>query len=699
MGGFKFPASATKHFAVFLLGLLAASALHAKTVGEFETPVRLVENYERPKIADSAIDGRRVKSLMFVGDTLDLSNQTFMPSRDGQQRTADIVFLARRIKIGPNTSFLMGGVFSPGSSENTRAGDVYIAAETITVDGVRTDGGGLGAPFSIQRDGARINPTGTTLFDGRQGNVHVFTNRVEYAPAYLDGLLKDISGGATGNVPVPVPLLKAIARSFSAANPVHGIASAGVPVMWSELTGSYQAWLRAESVQALAARALRLDVSKFDTVNSFPELLNALPSREVENWFIKSLWIGSGVAKSQLLNREYGLAASTVDSLKSLVSSAPPAVVAKPEVKASVEDLLEIEKTLLNNYVIERLNIPRPGAPPLTATVVRDQASLRVQVLPNILTTQFIQTEGGVRIGFADREGTNVRLRFLARLQTDPSVLEFVKTKFPGAKEVRETSDDVLFDTPNLQLTGLISQSITPTGGGEFSFDLRMPETSFIATMAELTQTYGKNVSIGWRRGGSPQTALSANLSLFRGDLSLVGASGKIRNPFAHSLDIDYFVDGDSIRVLGSPVRITAGQEISLNCAAFCSVPGPGLRHVLTSGDPFKYLLPASGSAVQTFSIENQISDDPARGGAFHSVHLDLTFAPGQGSPVQTMKGVVLGRQGTSGGRRVVHFLGPPNGSMTINGRAYWGTGQSYRDLKSHTVEAGIVLIDSSWLP
>ncbi|MFT3758663.1 hypothetical protein [Thauera sp.] len=364
-----------------------------------------------------------------------------------------------------------------------------------------------------------------------------------------------------------------------------------------------------------------------------------------------------------------------------------------------MEALLEIEKALLNNYVIERLEIPRPGAPPLTATLVRDQASLRVQVLPNIFSTQFIQTDGGVRIGFADREGANVRLRFLVRLQTDLSVLEYVKKKFPVAREVTEISDDVQFDTPNLQLTGLISQSITPTGGGEFSIDLRIPESSLVATMAELTQTYGKNVSIGWRHGGVPQSPLITNLSLFRGDLSLVGAVGKLRNPFVHPVDIDYFIDGDSIRVLGSPVRVNAGQEISLNCASVCSAPGPGLRHVLSSADPFKYLLPATGSAIQTFSIENQISDDPARGGAFHSVQLDLTFSPGKGSPVQTIKGVVLSRQGTAAGRRTLRFLGPPDGSMTVTGRAYWGAGQSYRDLKSRTVQAGIVWIDNSWLP
>ncbi|MFT3758664.1 hypothetical protein [Thauera sp.] len=316
MGGFMFCGRGTKVFAVLLLGFLVASDVHAQTVGALEGPVRLVENYDRIKIADSNVNGRHVKTVMFVGDRLDLSDQTFMPSREGYQRTSDIVFLAREIKIGPATSFLMDGVYSPGSAENTRAGDVYIAAETIVVSGVRTDGNGLTAPFSIQRDGARVNPFGATLFDGQRGNVHVFTNRVEYSPGYIDALLKDISGGATSNTPVPAPILRAIARSFSSMNPVQAVASGSSSIMWSELTGSYQAWLRSEPEFALVARALQLEVSKFDTVKPFHELLSALPGKEVATWFVKSLQAGTGIAKSHLLNREYGIAATTVEQLE-----------------------------------------------------------------------------------------------------------------------------------------------------------------------------------------------------------------------------------------------------------------------------------------------------------------------------------------------------------------------------------------------
>lgn len=691
-----------RHFVAGLASLLfLLPAVCWAQPSDLETPIRLVQSFDRQKLQGFG-EGRFAKTLVVVGDRLDISDYTFMPSREPHQRTSDVVLLARELRVGPGAVFLMDGVYTPGSAESTRAGDLYLAADTIVVDGLRNDGAGLAAPLLVHREGAAVSPAANNPFNGRRGRIHVLANRVEYSPGYIQALVKEISGGAVGNTPVPPVILRTIARSFSPGNPASTAAQKNPPLLWSELPGAFDAWIRAEPPSALAARELKLQLSQGDSFKRFVDGIKDLPASAVETWFMKSLQSGTALARSQLLSQNFAAAAASVDSLKSLISQMPPSIMSRPEVAAAIETLLATDKSLQTTYVVDSVSVPRAGAPPLSVTVLRDQASSRILVLPNMLTTVMLHASGGLRVGFADREGNSVRLRFSARLQLDDSVLSAVKARYPNAQDVRLVSNEVQFDTPNLQLNGLTAMNVGQTSPMEFTFDMRIPESGFVAAMAELTQQSGKNVSLGWRHTISgeakPQAPLVVNLSLLRGDAALVAMDGRLLNPFPNTVEVDYVVDGDRIRPLDSPLRIPAGQSVPLACATSCHAPGPAVRHMVSIDDPFRLLLPATGSAVQTFRIENQLRDDPARGGAVRSVQLTLTFSSANAGIEQKAQ-QTLGRQGTPSATRTARFIGPPSGTLHVTGRAFWGNGQSYQDLKPRTVQAGIVIVDESWLP
>lgn len=679
--------------------LLTVAGLAAQPVSEFEGAPLVIESFDRATLSQSLNPGA-AKTIVVLGNRISLAGKYVSPLYIPHSRTSDLVLIAREIRIGPETNFDLQGRFTQGSADQIRAGDLYLYAERIVVDGRRSDGTGVTKVVTFQRDGASP-PNAGPAWLGRKGRVHVFTERITYDDAYLGALVEDVSGGGIGNSPISQLILTAIAKSFSSSNPIHARLKNTSPMLWSELGGAYKEWMEWEPAEALVRRELKIDLASGDTVQGLSKGMDVLPIEPLRQWYASMIQNGSAQARAALLQSDYPGAAAIIEEVKPLFQYAPPSALAQPTVAKAINGLLATEQTLLTKSVVEQLEFSRSGAPPLRVTLVRDQAFGKISVLPSVFVVQTLSQQAGLRFGFLNREDSNVRLRFGARLLVDPSVLELVRARFPNAREVRATGDEIEFLTPNLHLTNkLQSLKVSMSPGNEVQFDLVAAESDFIGVATELSQVFGKDVSINWRHKGLPALAVqshNANLTLLRGDAGLVVVNGKLINSFPSTVDVDYVMDGSAVNVSGFPRRLGKGEELQMSCNNLCTVPNSAMRHVKQSDDVFQLFLPMEFSSIQTFRFENQLEDNPARGGKFHSVHLNLSYKPSEGAIAQNAGPLDLGAKAIN---RSVRFLGADSGTLTVSGRAYWGNGgQSFQDLIPRKIQSGIVIIDKGWLP
>jgi hypothetical protein len=317
-----------------------------------------------------------------------------------------------------------------------------------------------------------------------------------------------------------------------------------------------------------------------------------------------------------------------------------------------------------------------------------------------------IVDNGILRLGFTYHEGNNVRVKMRGRLVVDPSVLDLVRTKFPNPNsEIRAVEEDVFYDTINLGLeTALVSGSTTVLTGGIVEFDLLLDGIQFTQTMLRLAQPFGIDASVNWSHQrlklGNHTSAL--NVSLGRTEMALMINGGQLKNMFKHPLDVDYVMDGTRILSKGFPIRIAAGATHPLACeTALCYAPGAAIRHQLIPTELSTWFSITTGaSIVQQYIVENQLESDPAMGGTFRSLVLDVTFVATPGAAPQQTGPFTLGPRGSAEARKTLSFLGPSSGGgkLSITGRAYWGNGQSYHDIPIRTVESSITLIDIGWL-
>ncbi len=518
----------------------------------------------------------------------------------------------------------------------------------------------------------------------------------------------NVAAGA--DKPVPAAVLKMIARSFSQGNSVHRSVADGGPIAWSKLGDAYRGWLSEEPAASLAVRELNLSLTSThalgndDVVGALRDAVRHVPEQILSPWYLTYLKRSAALAQVALANGNHELALRAVRDARPFTGTAPTAALTSAAFSTALASLQNTERTLASQSVAEQLSFPVDGAPPVRVTIVRDLAAERIAVLPHQVLLNAVLDNGVFRLGFMSQSGQNVRLRMRGRLTVDPGVIQRIREKYPSA-EIGALENEVSYDTVNLGLgDALVSGAATVERDGAIEFDLLLRGTGMARALATMAQPYGIDATINWKHQRLDLGARTArlNIALARTDTAIMADQGLLTNPFGHSLYVDYLLDGSRTITAGFPVLLAPGESVKVSCSLPpCHAPGTAIRRQLALEDLNTWFvsIPAT-SAVQKYVIENQLEDDAARGGVFRSLVLTVSYSAAANAAPQQVGPFTLGPRGAANAKRTLYFLAPgaTAGKLQISGRAYWGQGQSYRDLPGKEVESNITLIDEGWL-
>lgn len=676
---------------------------------QVEMPAHTIEMYDK-QMSDVGVDAHGRETIVLYADDLDLSRLIISPIRRDRQRMPDMVFVANTLRIGPKTSFSLDGQTTDLFLQELRGGDLYLVADTLVINGL--EDGSLVAPMSVTQEGG-YNPTDSERFRSRAGRTYVFVNKVELAAEFTAARTKalNVSGNATGDVPAAV--LKVMSRNFSSNNSIHKAVAAGTSVKWSALGEANQMWLDEEPADQLAQRELglvRQRTNPFDGEN-IPDVLGKLadaskyiPPELLSAWYVQYLERSAAIAKTAVFNKDYEAALRALRRARPLALEAPAAALSDVKFNKAIADLQEVENKLTQESVVEDLTFPVDGGPPLKVTIIRDLAAGRVSIVPHQILLNTVQDNGIFRVGFMFPNGENVQVSMLGQLTVDPSVMEQVRKKFPGATTEVRMADDLVYDTINLGIgDSVVNGSVKVQEARSVVFDLVLKADRFVPTMLRLAQPFGIDASVHWKyeRLNLADRTSSVNVSLGRTQLTLMANAGSLSNTTSHDVDVDYVMDGRTVLTEGFPARISAGQSINTGCKSeLCYAPGSAVQWVLPAAqvDTWLAALPESPSVVR-YEIENQLEDNSRPGeGYFLKVVLDVTYTGSPGASPQKTGSFTLGRRGTTEALRSWPFIVSTTGAgkLVISGRAYWENG--YHDIPARTVETILTTIDGSWL-
>ncbi len=701
------------------LALVGACALALRVAANPVLPALTLAHFDKP--VPTAVHPLGRDTIAVYGDELDLRGRSFHMSAHGK-RTSDIVIVARSIKLGPKTVFHMGGRHEPTDVNDMRGGDVYLVADTIELDGysgeLPTEGwmgmfrypeAPLVPPAIVMREGGHTIQTPGDI-RGRAGRIFVFTNKVKLADRFVRARMDAINVAGAGTAIVPLPVLKAISRSFSAANSIHRAVIADSGIAWSVLGERYRLWLAEEPASSLVVRELKLFLNPpdarypADVMGSVAEANRHIPEQILAPWYLTYLKRNAAMAQAALANGDYGRALQAIRQAKPFASTAPTAALTDPAFSSSLGTLQQTEQVLAGRKVVEELSFPVEGAAPLRITVIRDLAASGIAVMPHQVLLNSVLDSGVVRLGFMVQEGPNVRLTMRGRLAVDPGVVELVRKKFPGA-EIATAHKEITYDTVNLGLgDAMLSGAVMIERDGAIDLDLLLRGTQMTQVLQKMAQPFGIDASVNWQHQKLDLEArtMRLNLALSRSDIAIVANRGLLSNPFPYALTIDYILDGAQPLTAGLPLRVAPGAALKVPCATpLCYAPGTAIRRELAIADWATWFVSIpDSSSVQKYLIENHLEDDATRGGSFRSLVLHVTYKASPDAAPQKAGPFTLARRGAPNARHTLTFLAPPagGGKLEISGRAYWGNGQSYRDLPVKVVESKVTLIDANWL-
>lgn len=699
---------AQKHFLRNPHALLGSLLLWAvAAIAEPNLPFHLLERFDKP-LDNNSIDSKGRDTIAIYGDELDLTNINVSAIRENQQRTQDVVIVAKTLKVGPTHFDLMGQI-ADKTLQELRGGDLYLVADTLVVNGLSNEV--LTKPLEVRQE-AGFQPADPQRFRSRDGRTYIFVNRLMLAEAYTQARIKALNVLGQTNARVPTTVLKIVSRGFSPSNSIHRLVTVGTPLLWDGFGDAYQGWLAEEPLADLAIRELTLvrqrptayDGTNIpDVVASMADAPKYVPTEILMPWYLLYVERNATLAQAAVGQKDYELALSAIRNASPFTVVAPTQALTSARFKKAITDLREAEDALAQESVVEELTFPVDGGAPIRVTVIRDLAAGRVSVVPNQVLLSTVQDNNLFRVGFVSLVDSDVLVNILGRMTVDPSVMALVRSKFPNASTEVRIADELVYDTLNLGLGDVIKNGNSQVlSGAGVRFDLLIKGNQFRQTLLRLSQAFGVDATVNWKHVRLPlgDRTTRVNVSLGRTEMTMMGKNGVLTNVTSQAVDVDYVLDGQNVLTSGFPLRIAAGQSFSPGCTnALCYAPGSAIRRVLVPSELDTWLVSIpSGSSVVSYAFENHLESDTSRGGRFEQLVLEVTYFSAPGATPQKTGPFTLGRRGSTTARRSWPFIGSPAGGakLEISGRAYWQNG--YHDIESKTVESMLTTIDTGWL-
>jgi hypothetical protein len=671
-------------------------------------PFLSLEQFDKP-LDNNSIDSKGRETIAIYGDEVDLAHVNVGTIRENEQRTQDVVIVAKTLKLGPTTRFELTGQVAAKTLQDLRGGDLYLVADTLVVNGLSQ--GQLSPALEVRQDGG-YNPSDIQPLKSRAGRTYVLVNRLVLAEEYTQARVNALNVSGQTNVPVPPMVLNIISRGFSPANSIHRLVKAGTPLLWSGLGDAYQGWLAEEPLADLVTRELNLVQQRpnpFDGTNipdvvaSMAEATKHLPAEILSPWYLMYLERNASLAQAAVGKKDYDLALTAIRNARPFTVSAPTQALTSARFTKAIADLQRAEDVLAQESVVEELTFPIDGGAPIRVTVIRDLAAGRVSVVPNQVLLSTVQDENVFRVGFMSLVDKDVLVNMLGRMTVDASVMALVRARFPKVTTEVQIADDLVYDTLDLGLGDAVKNGKSQVlGGGGVRFDLLIAGNQFRQTLLRLSQTFGVDATVNWKHVRLPlgNRTTRVNVSLGRTEMAMMGKAGVLTNATSQAVDVDYVLDGPSLLTKGFPLRVEAGKSFSPGCTnPLCYAPGSAIRRVLAPGDLDTWLVSMpDGSSVVPYTFENHLESDESRGGRFEQLVLEVTYLAAPGATPQQTGPFTLGRRGSMTARRSWPFIGSPAGGakLEITGRAYWQNG--YYDIPSKTVESTLTTIDTGWL-
>lgn len=688
------------------LAVLASAALFVDqtALAQPTVPVHTLDNFDA-RLTGQPIDSVNRQTIVIHGDRVDLANLTISPLRNPGERTQDIVIIAMRIRIGPQTEFETMGLVDAKSVDLLRGGDIYLVADTLEIDGLA--GGAIRSPWRVQQSGGS-HPSDPIQMRSRDGLTYVFANHVELAPEYVLARIKALNVGGQTNSFVPPAVLKIVSKGFSADNSIHRLIASPQQLRWAGFGDAFQYWMSEEPPLALVTRELNLVQQRTDpsTGANIPDVVGSmadagkyLPSGVLAPWYEIYLERNATVAQVASDQHKYELALDSIRNARAVALGAPNAALTSPRFKKAVADLAAVEAKLKQTSIVEFLKMAVNGGPPVGVTIVRDLAASNVEVVPNQLLFDAITDNGVSRLGFVFQGQGDVRVSLRARLVVDPTVLELVSKRFPNAT-VR-AADYLSFESLALDIGDGLKDGKIAISGTAVNFDLLFYGTQYRSAMLRLAQPFGIDAQLLWRHPQRPSDPQSSrvNVTLGRTEMAFMGVEGKLTNTTSNAVYVDYVLDGRRAITLGFPRTLTSGEVFEPGCTnVVCYAPGSAIRRVLPKADLDSWFVSLPlGSSILNYSFDNKLNDSGTMG-KFLELVLDIRFFASPNAASQRTGSFVLGPNGSEGGRKTWSFIGSPagGGKLEISGRAHWE--QGYIDIPARTVESTNTLIDATWL-
>ena len=686
--------------------LFVLAAISVPAAAQPSLPFQAYERFDSP-LGNDSLNSKGRDTIAIYGDELDLTNLSVGLIRENEQRTQDVVLVAKALKLG-NTRFDLRGQIAEKFLQDLRGGDLYLVADTLLLDG--TVKGTLTRPLAVSQDGG-VNPTDKQQFRSRDGRTYVLVNRIAFAEEYTQARIKSMNVSSQQGSRVPDAILRIVSRGFSPSNSIHRLIKEGVPLLWEGFGDAYQSWLSEEPLADLAFRELTLvrqRANPFDGTNipdivaSMAEAPKYISPEILSPWYLLYLERNATIAQAAVGQKDYERALTALRNARPFTSTAPTMALTSPRLKRAISDLTGVESVLTQESVVEELSFPVDGGAPIRVTVIRDLAAGRVSVVPNQVLLSTVQDNNAFRVGFMTLIEGDILVNMMGRLTVDPSVLSLVRSRYPKVGTEVRVADELVYDTLNLGLGDVIKNGHSQVlGGGNVRFDLLIKGPQFRQTILRLAQPFGVEATVNWKHPRLPlgDRTSRVNIALGRTEMSMMAQGGTLTNSSSHAVDVDYVLNGDTLLTNGFPQRVSAGKSFAPGCTvALCYAPGSAIRRVLPPSELDTWLvsMPA-GASVVTYTFENHLDSDSNRG-RFDELVLEVTYFAAAGAAPQKTGPFTLGRRGSTTARRSWPFIGTPIGGakLEVSGRAYWKNG--YHDIVKKTIESTLTTIDSSWL-
>ncbi|MFC0048570.1 hypothetical protein [Rheinheimera tilapiae] len=679
--------------------------IYAATV-QSKSSYYLLERFDKP-LDNIAVESQGSDSLVIYGEDLDLTDITLESKNKKNKSTQDIIIVAKTIKLG-GTEIYLDGQFNSISSNYLNGGDFFLVADKIIIGSLPNNQNAI--PLVVYQKGGR-NFENPEIIQSRDGRTHIFVNKVEFDEDLKNSRISFLNVSGDKNGPIPFQYLKMISRSFSPTNSVHKVIKEKKTILWEGFGLAYLSWLNEEPIENILAKELNLVSHRIDpnSGNNIPDVVGSmkdatkyLPDDILSPWYLSYIQRKAALATAAVGNKDYELALNAVRKANLFTTTAPASAMTSANFNSAIKDLDIVQKMLTVQSIVEEIYIPTSGGPSQRVTIIRDRAEGSVSVVPNLVLLSTFQENNKLRIGFMSVAEGDVLVNLYGRMTVDPSVLEFVRSKFPSSSEVR-IADDLEYDTLNLGLGDIIKNGNSKVlDGTNVKLDLLVSGTSFRQMLLRLSQPFGVEVSVSWKH---PRLSLAnqtarLNLSLGRTESSIVAKNGELTNTSSDSIDVNYVIDGKTVITNGFPIRIAAGESIQLDCSnELCYAPGAAISRLLLLQDIDSWLVSLpSGSSVMSYTFENHLESDPYRGGNFEHLVLEVNYVSAPGATPQKTGPFILGGRGTVSARRNWSFIGSSLGvaKIEISGRAFWQYG--YYDISTKTISSTLTIIDEGWI-